>query len=204
MKFFLRKFNKSNRGFTFVETLVALSIFTLSVLAMISVLSRGIADTGYVKRKMIASYLAQEGVEYIRNLRDTYVLFNVGSPQEGWNTFQSRLTSDAGANCDDLSKGCYFDDQPVSYSDDSQPILDMTIAPCNDSRCSSAVIYYQPLKSEYSYDSSGAGTVDSGFRRSIKITVVNANEMKVEATVFWTESSGNQQTISSGTLFNWI
>lgn len=84
MKIFFKKFNKSNKGrqilslskgFTLVETLVAISIFTGSILGLMSVLASGISNTNYAKQKMIASYLAQEGIECIRNTRDTYVLY---------------------------------------------------------------------------------------------------------------------------------
>ena len=54
------------RGFTLVEMLVAVSIFTASILALLGILAQGISNTGYAKRKMIASYLAQEGVEYMK------------------------------------------------------------------------------------------------------------------------------------------
>ena len=88
------------RGFTLVETLIAISIFTVSLLGIMSVLASGIADTNYAKRKMTATYLAQEGIEYMRNMRDTYVLYP-GSSFD-WDKFQVKFIS-----C--KSKGCRFD-----------------------------------------------------------------------------------------------
>jgi Tfp pilus assembly protein PilV len=58
-----------------IETLVAVSIFSLSILSLMAVLAQGISDTNYAKQRIIAAYLAQEGIEYVRNMRDTYVLF---------------------------------------------------------------------------------------------------------------------------------
>ena len=86
----MKKINKLNTGFTLVETLVAVSIFSISILGMMSVLGSSIANTNYAKRKIIATYLAQEGIEYIRNMRDTAVLYNGGG---NWNSF--RNTPDA-------------------------------------------------------------------------------------------------------------
>ncbi|MFA6585793.1 MAG: type II secretion system protein [Candidatus Paceibacterota bacterium] len=63
-----------NKGFTLVETLVAISIFSISIVAVMSVLGSGISDTNYAKNKLIASYLAQEGIEYARNFRDNDTL----------------------------------------------------------------------------------------------------------------------------------
>jgi Tfp pilus assembly protein PilV len=84
---------QKNNGFTLVETLVAVSIFTMSILGLLIVLSGGISDTSYAKKKIIASYLAQEGIEYARNMRDTAVLYNATSPQGGWNNFKSANVS---------------------------------------------------------------------------------------------------------------
>jgi type II secretory pathway pseudopilin PulG len=86
-------FTKQNRGFTLVETLVAISIFTLSILAMMSVLASGISDTNYAKQKMTATYLAQEGIETMRNTRDTYVLY----PNSGndWDSFKADYMGEA-------------------------------------------------------------------------------------------------------------
>ncbi len=83
-----KQINKFSSGFTLVETLVAISIFVMSILALMSVLSSGIADTGYAKKKMVATYLAQEGIEYVRNQRDTAVLYS-GDAQSSWNSFIS-------------------------------------------------------------------------------------------------------------------
>ncbi|KKR70692.1 MAG: putative membrane protein [Candidatus Nomurabacteria bacterium GW2011_GWB1_40_7] len=82
MKLFFKKVNKLSKGFTLIETLVAISIFTMSILAMFSVLAQSISDTGYAKKKMTATYLAQEGIEYARNLRDNAVLSGAG-----WDSF---------------------------------------------------------------------------------------------------------------------
>lgn len=84
---------KKNKAFTLVETLVALSIFTVSLLALMSILASGIANTNYAKQKVAATYLAQEGIEYIRNARDTSVLYDPGGPQDGWDTFKSTFSS---------------------------------------------------------------------------------------------------------------
>jgi len=70
------------RGFTLVEVLVALFIFSLTVMAVMAVLARGTSNIINSKKKMAAEYLAQEGIEVVRNVRDTYALTYGVS---GWN-----------------------------------------------------------------------------------------------------------------------
>lgn len=74
-----------SKGFTLVETLVAISIFTMSLLGIMSVLASNITNVSYARQKMTAIYLAQEGIEYARNVRDTDAITNGGS--SGWSTF---------------------------------------------------------------------------------------------------------------------
>jgi len=82
---FLKQKNK-NTGFTLVETLIAISIFSVSIIAMMSILGRGISDANYAKKKLTASYLAQEGIEYVRNMRDNAVLYTGGG---NWTSFRN-------------------------------------------------------------------------------------------------------------------
>jgi len=93
---------KISGGFTLVETLIAIAIFSVSIVALMSVLAQGISDTGYARKKTVAGYLAQEGIEYIRNMRDSYVLYNKQTSKT-WTQFETKLTS-----CNQTNK-CGFD-----------------------------------------------------------------------------------------------
>ena len=71
-------FKQKNKAFTLIETLVAISIFTMSILGLMSILASSISNTTYAKQKMTATYLAQEGIEYARNKRDNHFLDGSG------------------------------------------------------------------------------------------------------------------------------
>jgi Tfp pilus assembly protein PilV len=196
--FLFKKHNslyKKNKGFTLVETLVAVAIFTVSILSLLVVLSKGISDTSYAKKKMIASYLAEEGIEYVRNMRDTYVLYSADS-QTGWNSFNTKLTS---ASCNSTD-GCFFDDKNVSYSNQNMPMTDLIFQHCAASSCPGANLLYDSSTGRYNYVS---GT-DSTFVRVIKVAVVSANETKITSTVYWPQGSGTYSISFSESLFNWV
>jgi hypothetical protein len=55
----------------------------------LSILSQGITNTTDAKKRIMASYLAQEGIEYVRNMRDTDVLYDGAGAQHGWVTFKA-------------------------------------------------------------------------------------------------------------------
>src|SRR3989344_6315966 len=113
----MKKNNKLNKsftrtGFTLVETLVAISIFTTSILGLMSVLASSISSSDLVKQKIIASYLAQEGIEYVRSMRDTYVLYGAANGED-WNSFKGELNS-----CRLDNNGCGIDSSvPMTDND---------------------------------------------------------------------------------------
>lgn len=171
------------RGFTLVETLVAISIFSLSILGLLSVLSQGIADINYAKQKMVAEYLAQEGIEYVRNMRDTYALYDPDSGQDGWNDFKTKL-----APC--IAATCGFDTQKGALEAGS-------VFQCPPENC------YLFL-SGGAYNLSIYGGTGTAFRRRIQVSQVTADEMQVYSRVDWVQGSGTREVTFYESLFNWI
>lgn len=73
----------TRRAFTLVETLVAISILLIAVVGPISLIGNAIHNLYYAKDEMIAIHLAQEGVEVIRQVRDSNML-DGGLPWDAW------------------------------------------------------------------------------------------------------------------------
>jgi type II secretory pathway pseudopilin PulG len=179
-------------GFTLVETLVAISIFSLSLIGLMNALGSGIADTNYAKKKITAAYLAQEGIEYLRNMRDTYVLYSATAPA-GWTAFNAKLTA---ASCNGAN-GCYFDDQTLDFTNPNKPITNTAFYSCTGT-C--PLMSYDPTFAKYNYTSGSS----SGFIRTIKTAQTNANETKITSTVYWGQGSGTYSVSLSESLFNWV
>lgn len=203
IKFIIQKNKNNKHGFTLVETLVAVSIFTLSLLASMAVLTNGISDTGYAKKKVVATYLAQEGIEYIRNMRDTSMLYDTVSPLHGWNQFNSTISGASGNTLCGSSNGCYFGDIS-DFSSQSQPIMSIPLTACSStsssSVCPNGPILYDSANGKYGYSSG----VNSGFARRIKVTQISADETKISSTVSWNQGSGFRSVSFSESVFNWI
>lgn len=191
------KYKSTTKGFSLVEALIAVSIFSVSILAVVAVTSKGISNITNVKNRTIATYLAQEGVEYMRNLRDTYVLFDAGGPSAGWTSFNDKLT---GGSCNGAN-GCYFDDRNVLWNDLSQPMTKLILSPCGNITCSTNPLLYNTItvSGKYNYVS---GT-NSPFSRKVVSSVVNGNETKVSVTVSWMQGTGTHSVTLTENLFNW-
>lgn len=67
-------FRTGKRGFTLVETLVAITILIIAIVGPMSLAQQSIASSRLAKNQITAFYLAQESVEYIRNTRDSNLL----------------------------------------------------------------------------------------------------------------------------------
>jgi len=76
----LKKKNKKsdNDGFTLVEVLIAMMILTMAIVSSSNLLANLLRANRISLMKMEAYYLAQEGLESVRNIRDTNWLQNQG------------------------------------------------------------------------------------------------------------------------------
>lgn len=67
----------NTKGFTLVETLIGLMILTMAIVAATSLLIGLIQSNRQIVKTLQAHYLAQEGLEAVRNIRDTNWMHNL-------------------------------------------------------------------------------------------------------------------------------
>lgn len=75
-------FRGSGKGFTLIETLVAISVILLALVGPLSIAAQALSAAYYARDQITAFYLAQEGVEYVRAVRDQNFLD--GNSATGW------------------------------------------------------------------------------------------------------------------------
>lgn len=64
------------KGFTLIETLVAIAIMMLAIAGPLTIAHKGVQSALYAKDQVTAYYLAQDAVEYVRAIRDHNFLAN--------------------------------------------------------------------------------------------------------------------------------
>lgn len=64
-------FFRRSKGFTIVEVMVATAVLMVGVVGIYFVFTRTISFIPYITSKFTAAYLVQEGIEIVRNIRDT-------------------------------------------------------------------------------------------------------------------------------------
>lgn len=89
------KQNQTTQGFTLIETMVAIAILLLSVAGPLTIASQSLFVSRIAKNEIVASYLAQEITEFIRNQRDTNAINN-----RDWMTGLDSCIGDYGCTID--------------------------------------------------------------------------------------------------------
>lgn len=180
----MKKTFKRNGGFTIIETLVAVLIVVTAVTAAASAVQSGLSSYIFSKDQIISFYLAQEGFEHIRTLRDGNRINN-----RHWLSGIAETTADP---CY-FGKYCY-----VTNVESWQPLS------CPGGAGSCPLLRYGNNVgsgvSFYGYTSSWPETI---FRREITLTRINDDEVAVTVTVNWSKGSVNRQFKARENLFNW-
>ncbi|TSC81949.1 MAG: hypothetical protein G01um101420_732 [Parcubacteria group bacterium Gr01-1014_20] len=168
-------------GQAIAEAIVALAILTIGYMAVLTLLNRSLSITQVVSDQNIATYLAAEGIEIVKNLSDANIRkgfsydedFNVGSYEVSYLT---ELESD-------------------NPEDGDNPGLRVG----NQNDFSSTPLRFSPALG-YSYDLSGTPTK---FFRTVRILppAPPARRMQIVSIVQWNQKGGGRGSVQLEDFF---
>lgn len=170
-----------NSGFTLIELIVAVVILSFGIVLAYQAFAPLIGYSSNLSNRLTAAYLAQEGMEIARNIRDNNVIASISNPSITW--------SDGLVNC---SLGCQADYKTATPAEgfaNQLKLYDETVP---------LVINADGL---YSYDDGTSTT----FTR--KITITQAQEgsdvVNVVVLVTWNYNGESSSFETEGYLYHW-
>jgi prepilin-type N-terminal cleavage/methylation domain-containing protein len=192
---------KIHKGFTLMETLIAVFVLSLAITGPFMIAQKGLQAGLISKDQITAFYLAQDAIEYIRYARDTNCLV-AGSVAGGCPAGQW-LAGNGSASQDVNLTPCISANGTAACTVD---IIALTQpASCTGGVCSA--INYDATNNYFTY-ASGAVSI---FTRTINITspvcnvgntLCNANEAAVVVTVSWSDPLAHSVVVRENIL-NW-
>lgn len=75
---------KKEKGFTLIEMLVSVSVLMIAMLGPLTIASRGISTSIFARDQITAYYLAQEGIEFVRYVRDNNRIETINGNPTSW------------------------------------------------------------------------------------------------------------------------
>ena len=164
-----------NRGFTIVELIITIAILSFGIIGAYGAFS-SIAVLNYnASMKFTAAYLAQEGLEITKNIRDNSFL-----DAQAW--------SQNLVNC---SLGCQADYKTKTASE----AVENQLKAYDDN-----VFLNFNGDGFYSYDNGTA----TKFKRKITITEESADNLKVVILIMWDYNGQPYSFETTGYLYNWF
>jgi type II secretory pathway pseudopilin PulG len=169
-------------GFTLIETLVAISILMMAIVAPMSLAAQSLGAAYYARDQITAFYLAQEAIEVVRSVRDGNIL-RIAEGQQGVNIFDG-IPSTTGQ----------------AFTVDSLADPSAALVLCPLSGC-------PPLQTDGNVYGYHNGWTNTTFVRSVTAKLINNNpdELRITVTVTWQEGTYQQRTFSiNEDLYRWV
>jgi len=100
-----------NKGFTLIETMVALGVLVFVLTGMVSLIIANITSAKNIEKNLIAGNLAQEALEVVRSMRD-----NDWLEGNGFGDFLP-VNGDYSVQWDDTDLSRGLSDQPLNFNE---------------------------------------------------------------------------------------
>jgi prepilin-type N-terminal cleavage/methylation domain-containing protein len=166
------------RGFTLVETLVAIAIIMIAIVGPYYSVQQAITASAIARDQLIASSLAQEGAEYVYYVRDSNFLAGT--------SWLSGLDNCRTSSPYNHTYGCTVDPSQSA------------VAGCSSSGCPVLKLNTSDV---YTYSGSYPATK---FKRTVKIQTVTSTEVRVTVEVTWSTEHHSYTVDVVENLYNWL
>ena len=182
MKFNLSKSN----GFTVLESMFAIFILSLAIGGTFTNIQQGLSQAILAKDEIRAYYLAQEGIEIIRNKRDVnQIAFIKNGSANGW------------------MYGIAESGNPCQFGNVCRVSAEVTNFPlqyCGNTWGTCPNLNFNETTGLYTYDPA----ISTNFKREIMLEQISATEVMLTVRVTWSKGLISKEIKAKTHLFNWV
>ena len=192
----MMKYQHNQKGFSLVETLVALSVLLISLAAPMTIAAKSLQNIFYAREQYTAIMLAQEGLEAVIYTQRTEMVDAIHNGGNAWAWYNALPSNCRGNN------GCGMD-----FSGNASNPVSVAVSNCG-SGGSACQLYFDPTNSRarYSHNSSDPTSPYSRIIRVSDVGTGSFEQIMVESEVRWTSvvfpSNTTESVIVRSNLFN--
>lgn len=196
-------FSHTKRGITLIESVVSIALLSVAITGPMTLAAHSLKAAGSARNEMIATHLAEEGLEVVHSMRDNFSADDSTPGKTGWMT--NLFTNCDGAN------GCVIDTTQRSAGNAGvwNTGVTLPLQKCLAACGNSSIVYVNPATGFYRQQLAalGAPFAPTPFRRTIFLSSTDGatRQVRVTATVTYPGYGGQTQTITiSEDLYNWF
>jgi len=178
-----------NKGFTLVELLITITVILVGLVGTFTAVQQGITTIDYARSRLTASLLAQEGVEIVKNIRDTNLLEG-RSVSIDWHE---------GLDPEDYTPGATSKVYEVEYEDIEDLASSFTTLGCDPCIFDDLRFLTQDNNGFYGY----SGATVTRYKRMVRMEKIAENHLRLTITVYWRTRNGNRDFVLIQEMFAW-
>jgi len=169
---------KNKNGQALIEAVVAISVLIIGMGGIFSLLASSLKNGRVVADNYMATYLAAEGIEIVKNIIDHNAILRVGDSNIAWNAGFSPGNFELDyASCESAAGVCDL----------------------GGYRATGKNLSFSPSAGLFGY----GGAAPVNFQRTIKLTFVSQDEVQVSSVVTWPAGGSRSQINLEDHFFNW-
>lgn len=213
MKLILNKKINKQKGFTLMESMVAIFILMLAITGPMVFAQNGLRAAFLSRDQITAFFLAQDAIEYVKNVRDGNVIDIVKSstaPIDGWLGLSNSPLNNLCVSSDGL-KSCSIDTLSGNIASCSSNSVTGCIDDA-DTKTYTPLNYFNNGSQSYftAQNANGGNIKPSLFAREVTIKKINHNgnlniEAEITVKIRWKshEGVGVREIVVKENIFNW-
>ncbi|MFA5934476.1 MAG: prepilin-type N-terminal cleavage/methylation domain-containing protein [Candidatus Paceibacterota bacterium] len=206
-KIFSKNNNRKERlltGFTLIEALVAISLLMIAISSPMMLAQKGLSSSILSRDQMVATFLVQDGIEAIKNVRDYTAINQNASTTYSPNTERDWLFDLGDCICDELEGDeCDLANDDAKYCNvDSTDGLNVSSQDLLESAGPIYASFNDGFFQKYTHTVTSGNLTKFSRKINIKVSTSNLQEAELRVRVYWTSPYGIQNIETKTFMYN--